>query len=174
MTPPPHVVRVRTAPDLIATLARYLPQYQDHNPLTNALLLLWIEHYEPGWWHAVDAMLITLDTTTDAAGPHWTHSAPDPSARAIAIILDADADGCGDNGITHRHIREVARETLRPYNIRLAATYGARGIEAGQPVWSEDDDAFHGHVPPDSERPAKGMYLLPTDLMAEKFILSPV
>lgn len=68
-------------------------------------------------------------------------------ARAVAVVVDIEADGPGDNSAEHAYLSDAAALALLEHRVILHAAYVTRGLGAKEPVWSLDTDRFMGKVP---------------------------
>ncbi|WP_067722806.1 hypothetical protein [Nocardia yamanashiensis] len=164
--------RLTSPAELIAALPDVMTRSGERELLDpQVMVLLTCEQHAQGWWLITDAVqcgyeyydgMYPLAFDEESTGTH-----------VIAVIIDPDADGCGDNGIRHHCLLRTAEIQLHEdYDFRLAATYGTRGIATGQPVWSEDNDAYHGQVPRLRDPSSKGRYLVSTAVLARPIILT--
>ncbi|AYF78127.1 hypothetical protein D7D52_34720 [Nocardia yunnanensis] len=67
--------------------------------------------------------------------------------RAVALVVDIEADGPGDNSQEHVLLTDAAACALREHGVKLEAAYVARGFGPKEPVWSLDTEEFKGKVP---------------------------
>ncbi|WP_331765085.1 hypothetical protein [Nocardia sp. NBC_01388] len=67
--------------------------------------------------------------------------------RAVALVVDIEADGPGDNSAEHVLLTDAAACALREHGVSLQSTYVTRGFGAKEPIWSLDTDEFKGKVP---------------------------
>lgn len=164
--------RLASPAELIAALPDVMAASGERELMDpQVMVLLSCEQHEQGWWLITDAVQCGYDYY-DGSYP-FAFDEESTGTHIVAVIVDPDADGCGDNGTHHDYLLRTAEKQLyEEYDFRLAAAYGTRGIEPGQPVWSHDNDAYHGEVGALHDPSQRGRYLLSTAVLARPIILT--
>lgn len=157
-------IHLSTAADLIASLPAQSADHSNGEITPQTLILLLLVPAERGWWQ-VERITQQDHGWFDAIQGHALTCGA-AGKRAVAVIIDADADGAGDNSFEHSHLIRDAEYVIRGCGVRLDATYVARGVTAGEPVWSLDDDGGHGTVPEPPAAPPDTVYLIATPVTA--------
>jgi len=88
-------------------------------------------------------------------------------ARAVALVVDIEADGPGDSSAEHVLLTDAAACALHEHGVKLQSVYVARGFGAKEPVWSLDTDEFKGKVPLFPAATPHPVYALAESLIAK-------
>lgn len=124
-----------------------------------SLVLVLVKPHSDGW-NEVERVLPCNDLdyfdqfnakalTRDATG-----------TRAVAVILDSEADGPGDSATAHEQLVDVVAYALHRYGVTLETAYATRELAAWQPLWSLRTEEFVGRLPHAPGVLPGGRYLL--------------
>ncbi|MFE3105299.1 hypothetical protein [Nocardia tengchongensis] len=127
-----------------------------------SLTTVLLRYFAGGWSWIENVQSTSLDNPDPHAACELTSGYL--GTRAIAVIVDADADGVGDNTGFHVNTVAHAAEQLHRFNVCTVAAYAARAARPGHLVWSLQTDTFLGTVPPHHLAEAPTKYLCGPDI----------
>ncbi|WP_280459856.1 hypothetical protein [Nocardia carnea] len=156
---------LETVPALVAALPRLWRKTTTQDIPDQALVLLLMQDTRDGW---AEIERIWVADEIDYFDPFHakalTYSTT--GTRAVALVVDIDADGPGDNGQEHVLLTDAAACALSEHGVTLQAAYVTCGFAAKEPVWSLDTDQFIGKVPLFPAATPHPVYALPESLIA--------
>ncbi len=160
-----HTNRIETVPALVATLPDQWRNTTTQDIPDQSLVLLLMQDTRDGW---AGIERIWVADEIDYFDPFHAKALAygTTGTRAVALVVDIDADGPGDNGQEHVLLTDAAACALREHGVTLQAAYVTRGFAAKEPVWSLDTDRFIGKVPLFPAATPHPVYALPESLIA--------
>ena len=80
--------------------------------------------------------------------------------RAVAVVIDSEADGPGDSATAHEQLVDAAAYALHRFGVTLETAYATRELAEWQPLWSLRTEEFVGRLPRTPGVVPDGRYLL--------------
>ncbi|MGW4355514.1 hypothetical protein ACWELJ_25845 [Nocardia sp. NPDC004582] len=128
----------------IAPRSLVLALVKPHSDGWNEVERVWVCN-DIEYFDRFNAKALTRDTT---------------GTRAVALVIDSEADGHGDSTDEHNQLIDSVAYALQLRGVTLETAYATRELAAWQPLWSLRSDVFIGRLPQSPGVTPGGRYLL--------------
>ncbi|WP_067721669.1 hypothetical protein [Nocardia yamanashiensis] len=164
---------IADVPALIAAVAQ-----QFHNPIpARGLVLLLVKRASiPGHYVIEHGQSLEPDDPDDIVSvpytdhERWTLTSSTEGMQIVAIIIDAEANGVGDNASEHNQLIDKVALVLEETGHYIDSAYATRATTAGSPVWCIDRDSHLGTVPEPVEIAKDATAILPESVVSSDLL----